>query len=54
MFKSYIKHRHFRHNTAGVSYTPKQLALPFDFEGEAAAEDDDEDEDDEDGDDEEE
>lgn len=23
MFKSYLKHRHFKHNTAGVSYTPK-------------------------------
>ncbi len=31
MFKSYIKHRHFRHNTAGVSYTPKQLAGIYGF-----------------------
>src|SRR5882724_3251134 len=31
MFKSYIKHRHFKHNTAGVSYTPKQLAQIYGF-----------------------
>lgn len=31
MFKSYIKHRHFKHNTAGVSYTPKQLAGIYGF-----------------------
>lgn len=31
MFKSYIKHRHFKHNTAGVSYTPKQLAAFYGF-----------------------
>ena len=31
MFRSYIKHRHFRHNTAGVSYTPKQLAQIYGF-----------------------
>jgi kumamolisin len=30
-FRSYIKHRHFRHNTAGVSYTPKQLAQIYGF-----------------------
>lgn len=29
--RSYIKHRHFRHNTAGVSYTPKQLAAFYNF-----------------------
>jgi kumamolisin len=29
--RSYIKHRHFRHNTAGVSYTPKQLAQIYGF-----------------------
>jgi kumamolisin len=31
MFKSYIKHRHFKHNTGGVSYTPKQLAGIYGF-----------------------
>ncbi len=30
-FRSYIKHRHFKHNTAGVSYTPKQLAQIYGF-----------------------
>jgi kumamolisin len=29
--RSYIKHRHFKHNTAGVSYTPKQLAGIYGF-----------------------
>ena len=36
-FRNYLKHRHFRHNTAGVSYTPKQLAqiygFPKEFDG---------------------
>jgi len=31
MFRSYLKHRHFKHNTAGVSYTPKQLAQIYGF-----------------------
>ena len=30
-FRNYLKHRHFRHNTAGVSYTPKQLAAIYGF-----------------------
>lgn len=30
-FRSYIKHRHFRHNTGGVSYTPKQLGQIYGF-----------------------
>jgi len=29
--RSYIKHRRFRHNTAGVNYTPKQLAGFYGF-----------------------
>lgn len=29
--RSYLKHRHFRHNTAGVSYTPKQAAQIYGF-----------------------
>lgn len=29
--RSYIKHRHFKHNTTGVSYTPKQLAAFYGF-----------------------
>jgi kumamolisin len=29
--RSYIKHRHFRHHTGGVSYTPKQLAGVYGF-----------------------
>lgn len=35
--RSYVKHRHFKHNTTGVSYTPKQLAdfygFPKGFDG---------------------
>ncbi len=30
-FKSYIKHPRFKHNTAGVNYTPKQLAAFYGF-----------------------
>lgn len=30
-FRSYLKHRHFKHNTAGVSYTPKQAAQIYGF-----------------------
>lgn len=29
--RAYIKHRHFKHNTTGVSYTPKQLAAFYGF-----------------------
>ncbi len=29
--RSYVKHRHFKHNTAGVSYTPKQLSGIYGF-----------------------
>jgi len=31
MFRPYIKHRRFRHNTAGVSYSPTQLAAVYGF-----------------------
>jgi kumamolisin len=30
-FKSYLKHSRFKHNTAGVNYTPKQLAAFYGF-----------------------
>jgi kumamolisin len=29
--RSYLRHRRFRHNTAGTNYTPKQLAFFYEF-----------------------